>query len=83
MQDDELESKGWWSDWNTSDFCLWGCMKSRVYRGGKPEGSRQLVETITEGAVGTGKELQWQTSMAKGLAACIQCDSGDLEDVVP
>jgi len=46
-------------------------MKSRVYRGGKPEGRHQLVE-VTEGAVGIGKELQWQTSMANGLAACIQ-----------
>jgi hypothetical protein len=51
-----------------------------MYRGGKPEGSHQLVEAITEGAVGeknySGK-LQW----LKGLAACIQCESGDLEDM--
>jgi hypothetical protein len=58
-------------------------MKSRVYRGGKPEGRHQLVEAIAEGAVGIGNELQWQTSMAKGLAACIQCERGDFEHVVP
>jgi hypothetical protein len=55
MQDDGLESNGRWSDWNTSDFCLLGCMKSRMYRGSKPEESHQLVETITEGAVRIGK----------------------------
>ena len=31
-------------------------MKLRVFHSGKPEGRRQLVEAITEGAVGTGKE---------------------------
>jgi len=81
MKEGGLESDGQWSDLNTSDFCLWGFMKLRVYRGGKPEGRHQLVEAITEGAVGTGNELQWQTSMAKGLATCIQCEGGDFENV--
>jgi hypothetical protein len=53
-----------------------------VYRGGKPEGRHQLVEAITEGAVGIGNELQWQTSMAKDLAACKQCEGGDFEHVM-
>jgi hypothetical protein len=82
MKEDGLESNGRWSDWNTSDFCLWGCMKSRVYRGGKSEGRHLSAEVITEGAVGNGNELQRRTSMAKGLAACIQCEGGDFEHVV-
>jgi hypothetical protein len=82
MKEDGLESNGRWSDWNIPDFCLWGCMKSRVYRSGKREGRHQLVEAITEGTVGIGKEMQWQTSMAKCLAACIHCEGADFEHVV-
>jgi hypothetical protein len=65
MNEEKLEGINRWSDWNTSDFCLWGCMKSRVYRGGKQGGRHLSVEAIAEGAVGIGNELRWQTSMAK------------------
>jgi hypothetical protein len=59
MKEGGLESKGRWSDWNTSNYCLWGCMKSRVYRAGTLDGRHQLVVVaITEEAVGTGNELQ-------------------------
>ena len=57
MKEGGLESDGQWSDLNTSDFCLWGCMKSRVYRGGTLDGRQHLVLAVTESAVGTGKEL--------------------------
>jgi hypothetical protein len=76
-----IGKNGRWPDLKTSDFCLWDCMKSRMYRGGKPEGRHQLVEAITEDAGGIVNELQWQTSMAKGLAACIVCESRNLGHV--
>lgn len=66
-------------DLNPLDFFLWGCMKSRVYEGGEPEGRHQLVEAINEVAIAIGNELvrmQWQHSMVQQLAACIQCDGG-------
>jgi hypothetical protein len=53
----------WSPDLNPLDFFLWGCMKSRVYHGGKPEARHQLVEVINEAAVGIRNELghmQWQ-----------------------
>jgi hypothetical protein len=43
-------------DLNPLDFFLWGCMKSRVYHGGKPEARYQL-EAIDEPAVGIRNEL--------------------------
>jgi hypothetical protein len=78
MKEEKLEGINRWPDWNTSAFCLWGCMKSRMYRGGTLDGRRLSVEAITVGAAGTGNELQWQ----KGLAACIQREGGDFEHVV-
>jgi hypothetical protein len=69
MKEDKLEGINRWSDWNTSGFCLWGCMKSRVYRGVTLDGRHLSVKAITEGAVGIGNELQWQTSMAKRLGS--------------
>ena len=58
-------------------------MKSRVYGGCELDGRQQLVEVITEGGVGIGNELQWQTAMGKVLAACKQCEGVDSEHVVP
>ena len=55
------------------------------YHGGKPEGRHQLVQAINEATVGIRNKLgrmQWQPSMAQGLAACIQCDGGDLGHVL-
>jgi len=42
---------------NPSDFFLWGCMKLRVYRGGKTEEGRQLAEVINEVTIATRNEL--------------------------
>jgi hypothetical protein len=54
-------------DLNPLDFFLWGCAKSRVYQGCKPEG-HQLVEAIDEAALAIGNELVrmlWQHSAAR------------------
>jgi hypothetical protein len=55
-------------DLNPLDFFLWGCMKSRVYHGGKPEARHMLVEAIYKATIGNRNELgcmQWQPSMAQ------------------
>jgi hypothetical protein len=72
-----------WHAWspvlNALDFFLWGCMKSRVYHGGKPEARHQLVLAIHGAAFGVRNELgrmQLQCSIAKRLAACMQHNYG-------
>jgi hypothetical protein len=53
---------------NPLDLFLWGCMKLRVYHGGKSEPRHQLVEAIDEAVVGILCELglmQWQHLMAQ------------------
>jgi hypothetical protein len=55
-------------DLNPLDLFLWGCMKSRVYHGGKPEARHQTVQAIDEAAVGVQNEMgctQWQHPMAQ------------------
>jgi hypothetical protein len=42
----------WFPDLNPTDLFLWGCMRSRVNEGGKPEASYQPVEVNDETAVG-------------------------------
>jgi hypothetical protein len=50
-----------WPTWSPSlnplDFFLWGCMKTRVYDGGKPEARHQLIKAIDEAAFGIRNEL--------------------------
>jgi hypothetical protein len=49
-------------DLNPLDFFLWGCMKSRVYHGGKPEAWDQLTEATDEATTSITNELgsmQW------------------------
>jgi hypothetical protein len=42
----------WSPDLKPLDLFLWGCMKSRVYHGGKPEARHQTVQAIDVAAVG-------------------------------
>jgi hypothetical protein len=61
-------------------------MKSKVCHGSKPEAGRyQLIEAIDENAIGIRNELgriQWQSSLAQRLAACMHPESGPFEHVL-
>jgi hypothetical protein len=57
-------------------------MVLRVYEDGKPAAWHHLLEAINKAAVVIRKELgfmQWQRSMAKQQAACLQSKRGRLE----
>jgi hypothetical protein len=72
-------------DLNPLHFFLQGSIKSTAHLGDKPEERHQLVVTIDEAADGIRNELarmQWQHSMAQGLAACMQSNGGHLKHVL-
>jgi hypothetical protein len=54
---------------NSLDFFLWGCMRSRVFHGSKPEARQQVVECRVEGAAGTQKEREQK--IEQRLVECI------------
>lgn len=69
-------------DWNPLFFFLWGCMRSKVHHGSKPEARHQSVQTIDDAAVGIKNELgrmQWWRSVTQRLAACMQSNGGHFE----
>ena len=64
-----------------SDFCLWGWMKSEVYKG-KVNTTHELVTRIMNSAALIKQESQDNFSIAKRVEKCIEVDGGIFEHLL-